>query len=97
MMEVQHNCGIKLEHLIILLALMSCNTVTLGLSLEFANKDSNCATVSCGVETLSSFCSNLWTPTMHYQCFKQIWSVVAVVRKKYFAYVFHLLKLDKPS
>lgn len=52
MMEVQHNYGIKLEHLIILLALMSCNTLTLGLSLEFANKDSNCATVSCGVETL---------------------------------------------
>lgn len=51
---------------------MSCNTLTLGLSLEFANKDSNCATVSCGVENLiSSFCASLRTPIMHYQCLKQ--------------------------
>ena len=72
MMEVQHNYGIKLEHLIILMALMSCNTLTLGLPLEFANKDSNCPTVSCGVETLiSSFCASLQTPIMHYQCLKQ--------------------------
>lgn len=70
MMEVQHYYGIKLEHLIILLALMSGNTLTLCLPLEFANKDSNCAKVS-GVEILiSSFCAGLGTPIVHCQCWK---------------------------
>lgn len=71
MMELQHNYGIKLEHLIILLALMSGNTLTLCLPSEFANKDSNCAKVS-GVEILiSSFCASLQTPIVHCQCWKQ--------------------------
>lgn len=71
MMEVQHNYGIKLEHLIILLALMSGNTLTRCLPLEFANKDSDCATVS-GVEILiSSFCASLQTPIVRCQCWKQ--------------------------
>lgn len=69
-MEVQHNYGIKLEHLIILLALMSGNTLTLCLPLEFANKDSNCTAVS-GVEILiSSFCASFQTPIVHCQCWK---------------------------
>lgn len=71
MMELQHNYGIKLEHLIILLALMSGNTLTLCLPSEFANKDSNCAKVS-GVEIIiSSFCASLQTPIVHCQCWKQ--------------------------
>lgn len=71
MMEVQHNYVIKLEHLIILLALMSGNTLTRCLPLEFANKDSDCATVS-GVEILiSSFCASLQTPIVRCQCWKQ--------------------------
>lgn len=71
MIEVQHNYGIKLEHLIILLALMSGSTLTLCLPLEFANKDSNCATVS-GVELLiCSFCASLPTLIVHCQCWKQ--------------------------
>lgn len=70
-MEVQHNYGIKLEHLIILLALMSGNTLTPFLPLEFANKDSNCATVS-GVEILiRSFCASLQTPIVHCHYWKQ--------------------------
>lgn len=72
MMEVPRNCGIKLEHLIILLALMACNTLTLAVPLELANKDSKCATVSCGVETLiSSFCASLQAPIMRYWCLTQ--------------------------
>lgn len=71
MMEVQHNYGIKLEHLIILLALMSGSTLTLCLPLEFANKDSDCAAVS-GVEILiSSFCASLQAPIVRCQCWKQ--------------------------
>lgn len=71
-MEVQHNYSIKLEQLIILLALMCCNALTLAVPLEFANKDSKCATVSCGVETLiSSFCASLQAPIMHYWCLMQ--------------------------
>lgn len=70
-MEVQHNYGIKLEHLIILLALMSGSTLTLCLPLEFANKDSDCAAVS-GVEILiSSFCASLQAPIVRCQCWKQ--------------------------
>lgn len=70
-MEVHHNYGIKLEHLIILLALMSGSTLTLCLPLEFANKDSDCAAVS-GVEILiSSFCASLQAPIVRCQCWKQ--------------------------
>lgn len=75
-MEVQHNYGIKLEHLIILLALMSGSTLTLCLPLEFANKDSDCAAVS-GVEILiSSFCASLQAPVVSVG--SRIWFVVAV-------------------
>lgn len=71
-MEAQHNYGIELEHPIILLALMPCNTLVSDLPMEFANKVSNCVIFSCGVETLiSSFCASLQTPIMHYQCLKQ--------------------------
>lgn len=72
MMKVHCNYGIKLEHLIILLALMSCNTLTLAVPLEFVNKDSKCSTVSCGVEILiSSFCASLQAPMVHYWCLAQ--------------------------
>lgn len=71
MMEVQHNYGIKLEHLIILLALMSGSTLTLCLPLEFANKDSNCAAVSGAEILISSFCASLQAPIVRCQCWKQ--------------------------